>query len=91
MTDASFSAAGYALLTEDYPEQKCTSSRKTYAPIAFGSKTFTPSQLKMSIYAKEILAIYIEFKEFGHLFWGAPQLVIILTDIRPSPDFSKQN
>ena len=34
----------------------------------------------MSIYAKEILAIYFAFKELGHVFWGAPQPVIILTD-----------
>ena len=45
-----------------------------------GSKTFTPSQLKMSIYAKEFVAIYYAFKEFGHIFWGTPQPVIILTD-----------
>ena len=80
MTDASFTAAGYAILTEDDPNQKFTSVKKSYAPIAYGSKTFTPSQLKMSIYAKEFLAIYYAFKEFGHIFWGTPKPVIILTD-----------
>ena len=80
MTDASFKAAGYAILTEDDPNQKFTSVKKSYAPIAYGSKTFTPSQLKMSIYAKEFLAIYYAFKEFGHIFWGTPKPVIILTD-----------
>ena len=80
MTDASFTAAGYAILTEDDPNQKYTSVKKSYAPIAYGSKTFTPSQLKMSIYAKEFLAIYYAFKEFGHIFWGTPQPVINLTD-----------
>ena len=34
----------------------------------------------MSIYAKEFLAIFFAFKEFGHIFWGTPILVIILTD-----------
>ena len=34
----------------------------------------------MSIYAKEFLPIYYAFKEFGHIFWGTPQPVIILTD-----------
>ena len=34
----------------------------------------------MSIYAKEFLAIYIAFKEFGHKFWGATKTVIIMTD-----------
>ena len=70
MTDASFGAAGYAVLIEDDPSQKFTSLRKSYAPVAYGSKTFTSAQIKMSIYAKE----------FGHIFWGAPKPVIILTD-----------
>ena len=34
----------------------------------------------MLIYAKEFLAIYYAFKEFGNIFWGTPQPVIILTD-----------
>ena len=57
MTDASFQAAGYSVLIEDDPNQKYTSTRKTYAPIAHGSKTYSPSQIKMSNYAKEFLAI----------------------------------
>ena len=80
MTDASFGAAGYAVQIEDHPNQKFSSLRKSYAPVAHGSKTFTPAQIKMSIYAKELVAIYFAFKEFGHIFWGAPKPVIILTD-----------
>ena len=80
MTDASFQAAGYAVLIEDHPNQKYTSTRKNYVPIAYGSKTYSPSQIKMSIYAKEFLAIYMAFKEFGHIFWGATKPVIIVTD-----------
>ena len=49
MTDASFQAAGYAVLLEDDSNQKYTSTRKAYAPIAYGSKTYSPSQIKMSI------------------------------------------
>ena len=78
MTDASFGAAGYAVLIEDDPSQKFTSIRKSYPPVAYGSKTFTPAQIKMSICPGEFLAIYFAFNEFGHIFWGAP--VIILTD-----------
>ena len=59
MTDASFRSAGYALMIEDNPDQKIQSKRKTYAPVAFGSKFFSPAQLKMSIYSKEFLAIYM--------------------------------
>ena len=82
MTDASFTAAGYAIMIEDDPNQKLQSRRKTYAPIAFGSKTFNPTQLKMSIYAKVFLAIYFAFSEFGHLMWGSVFPVIVFTDNR---------
>ena len=34
----------------------------------------------MSIYAKELLAIYLAFNEFEHIFWGAIKPVIIMTD-----------
>ena len=36
MSDASFTAAGSAIMIEDDPQQKLQSKRKTYAPIAFG-------------------------------------------------------
>ena len=72
MTDASFQAAGYAVFTEDDPNQKYTSTRKTYTPIAYGSKTYTPSQMMMSVYTKDFLANYMAFKEFGH-FLGCHQ------------------
>ena len=80
MSDASFTAVGYAILTIDDPNRKFTPVKRSYAPIAYGSKTFTPSQLKMSISAKEFLAIYYAFKEFGHIFWGTPKPIIIITD-----------
>ena len=65
MTDANFKNAGYALMT--------------YAPVAFGSKT-SPSQIKMSIYAKEFQAIYFAFMEYSHILWGSTKPVIVLTD-----------
>ena len=80
MADASFQAAGYAVLTEVDPNQKYTSTRKNYAPKAYGSKTYSPSQIQMSIYTKELLAIYMAFEEFGHINWGATKAVIIMTD-----------
>ena len=42
-TDASFRSAGYALMIEDNPDQKIQSKKKTYAPVAFGSKVFPPA------------------------------------------------
>ena len=48
--------------------------------MAYGSKTFTPAQIKMLIYAKEFLAKHFAFKKVDHIFWGALKPVIILTD-----------
>ena len=53
MTDARFTTTGYAIMIEDNPNQKLQYRRKTYALIAFGSKTFNPTQHKLAIYAKE--------------------------------------
>ena len=80
MTDASFRSVGYALMIEDNPDQKIQSKRKTYVPVAFGSKIFSPAQLKMSIYSKEFLAIYMAFLEFAHTLWEATKPTIVLTD-----------
>ena len=80
MTDANFKNAGYALMIEENADEKLTSVKKTYAPVAFGSKTFSPSQIKMSIYAKEFLAINFAFMEYSHILWGSTKPVIVLTD-----------
>ena len=80
MTDAGFRSAGYALMIEDNPHQKIQSKRKTYAPVAFGSKFFSPAQLKMSIYSKKFLAVYMAFFEFAHILWEATKPTIVLTD-----------
>ena len=80
MTDASFRSAGYALMIEDNPDHKIQSRRKTYAPVAFGSKVFSLAQLKMSIYSKEFLAIYMAFLEFAHILWETSKTTIVLTD-----------
>ena len=80
MTDASFRNAGYALMIEDNPDQKIQSKRKTYAPVAFGSKIFSPAQLKMSTNSKEFLAVYMSFLEFAHIIWEATKPTIVLTD-----------
>ena len=82
MSDYSSTADEYAIMIEDDPNQKLQSKRKTYAPIAFGSKTFNPTQTKMSVYAKEFLSIYFTIVEFGHLMWGSTFPVIVFTDYR---------
>ena len=80
MTDDSFRSAGCSLMIEDNPDQQIQSKRKTYAPVAFGSKIFFPAQLKMCMYSKEFLAIYMAFLEFAHILWEATKSTIVLTD-----------
>ena len=80
MTDACFRSAGYALMIENNPNQEIQSKRKTFAPVAFGSKTLSPAQLKMSSYSKEILAIYMAFLEFAYILWETSKPTIVLTD-----------
>ena len=80
MTDAGLRSAGYALMIEDNPDQKIESKRKTYAPVASGSKIFSPAQLKMSLFSKEFLAIYTAILEFAHILWEATKLTIVLTE-----------
>ena len=46
MADSSFRSAGYALMIEDNLDQKIQSNRKTYAPVAFGSKISPPRNSK---------------------------------------------
>ena len=67
-------------MIEDNPDQKIQSKRKTYAPVAFGSKVFSPTQLKMSIYSKEFLAICMAFLEFANIVWETTKPTIVLTD-----------
>ena len=79
-TDASFRSDGYALMIEDNPDQKVQSKRKTYAPVAFGLKSFSPAQLKVFIYSQDFLAIYMAFLGFAHVLWEATKPTIVLTD-----------
>ena len=48
MCDASFYAAGFVLLIQDYSIPNNTTSTKSYAPIAFGSHLFFQAQLKQT-------------------------------------------
>ena len=82
LTDASFRASGYALMIEEDNEKKINSKKKTFAPVAFGSKVFSPAQLKMSIYCKEFLAIYHAFLEYSHILWETTLPTLVMTDNR---------
>ena len=83
MADASFYAAGFVLMIEDYTQTaNGTSEHKIYAPVSFGSRIFKPNQLKMSIYAKEFLAVHFALDMFANILWGCEKPVLVLTDNR---------
>ena len=52
MTDVSFRASGYALMIEVNDERKILSKRKTFAPVAFGSRVFSPAQLNIRVHRR---------------------------------------
>ena len=61
LCDASYYSSGFVLMIEDYLEQKDGNNKQVYAPVSYGSQLFNASQLKMSTYCKEFLALYFEF------------------------------
>ena len=72
MTDASFRSAGYAIMIEDNPDQKRQSKRKTYAPVAFGSK-FSPLHNLKCPYTQKIFRQPIWQFSSSHTFCGKQQ------------------
>ena len=79
LCDASYHSSGFVLMIEDYVKNNKGESVKSYAPVSLGSKVFNTSQLKMSIYCKEILSLYFELETF-HFIWGSDNPVLVLTD-----------
>ena len=77
LTDASFYAAAYVLMIEDYITDQSGKTSKTYVPVSFDSKIFTPTYLKLSIYAKEFLAVHFAFDTFAHILWGSTKPVLV--------------
>ena len=64
--DASYYAAGFVLMVEDYLDENNKKETKRYAPVTFGSQAFTIPQLKYSIYYKEFLALFFALEHFAH-------------------------
>ena len=69
-------------MIEEENDKKLNSKKKTFAPVAFGSKTFSPAQPKMSIYCKELLAIYLASLEYCHILWDKTLPTLVMTDNR---------
>ena len=80
VTDATFSCAGLTVLIEDDTDQKLQSKLKTNASVAFGSKIFCPAQLKVNIYSKKLLAIYMAIFDFRDILWERTKAISVLTD-----------
>ena len=90
LTNANFQAAWYVVLIEDDPNQKNMSTCKANAPIAYSSKTYTPFQIKMSIYAKDFRASYLAFNDVRQYFREQANQWLLWLTANQSPDFPKQ-
>ena len=53
-------------MIEDYSVEKDGKKKQAYAPVSFGSQLFNTSQLKMSTYCEEFLALYFALEHFSH-------------------------
>ena len=87
VSDVSYYSAGYVLMIEVYTTNQQGDTVKSYAPVAFGSKIFNTTYLKLSIYAKEFLAVHFAFDTFAHILRGAKLPVLVLTDNRSLTQF----
>ena len=85
--DPGFHGTGFVLKIEDYSIDQEGKTKKTYAPVSFGSRLFTTTQLKFSVYYKEFLALYFALDHFAHFIWGATKPVLVLTDNRSLTQF----
>ena len=85
--DASFHSTGFVLMVEDCLIDQKGKTKKTYAPVSFGSRLFTTTQLKFSVYYNEFLALYFAYDHFAHFIWGATKPVLVLTDSRSLTQF----
>ena len=87
LCDASYYSSGFVLLTDDYLVEQDGKKKQAYAPVSFGSKLFNTSQLKISTFCKEFLALYFPQEHFSHFIWGAEKPVIVLTDNKSLTSF----
>ena len=77
---------GFVLMIEDYIKTQ-NKQKKSYAPVAFGSRLFNASQLKFSVYYKEFPGLYFALDHFSHFIWGTEKSVIVLTDNKSLAQF----
>ena len=87
LCDLSYYSSGFVLMIKDYLERKDGKKKQAYAPVSYGSQSFNASQLKMSTFCKEFLALYFALEYFSHFIWGAGKPVFILTDNKSLTSF----
>ena len=80
--DASFHVTAFVLMTEDYIIEQKGKHTKTYAPVYFGSRRFTTTQLKFLVHHREISDLYFVLDHFALFIWGATKVVQVLTGNR---------
>ena len=74
-------------MIEDYLIDQKVETKKTYTPVSFGSRVFTTTQLKFSVYFKKFLDLYFALDHFSHFIWGATKPVPVSTDNRSLTQF----
>ena len=87
LCDASYHGTGFVLMIEDYLVDQKGQHKKSYAPVSFGSRLFNDTQLNISVYYKEFLALYFALDHFAHFLWGASKQILVLTDNRSLTQF----
>ena len=85
--DASFHGTGFVLMIEDYLIDRKGNTKKTYGPVDFGSRLFTTTQLKVSVYYNEFLALSFALDHFAHFIWDSTKPVLVLTENRSRTQF----
>ena len=78
MSDASFTATGYAILTEDDLNQKFTSVKKSLCAYSLWSQSIYLLPAEIVGMCKRILSNILRLQ--GHTFCGTPNATNILTD-----------
>ena len=81
MTGACFTTAGYAILREYDPNQKVFICQKiTCSDRIWLKDLYAIATQNVNICQRFLSDLLRPFKKFGHIFWGAPKPITILTD-----------
>ena len=74
-------------MSENYLTDQKGKEKRTHAPVSSGSRLFTATLLKFSVYYTAFSAPYFALDHFAHFIWGASKPVSVLTDNRRLTQF----